>query len=322
MQIPIRAAIELTNACNAKCSFCVYRLNTDKKEIMNFETFKKVVHQIVDANVKELKFTPVIGDPLVDPEFITKVNYAKSLRHFSTIYTFTNLIGFKPAMADAFVTCGLTHLSVSTCLQGKDDYRRIYGVDAFDHVMRNLDALFEANKRNGNPMTIALTLRHDKEYDLTNNTYYQRYKSIATVIEVGKSYDNWAGKITLADLPKGMTFHKQKEKTLPCSVLYSGLIISHKGDAGSCWCRDPHYELKVGNIHEQTLSEIWNGEKLKTLRSQWLQGTIPDLCRRCMAYSSPLDHATMRRYIIQHMFRYPFLFFNVAYRILQTKMFG
>ena len=98
---------------------------------------------------RELKFTPIIGDPFLDQGFIDKIRYAKSLNWFTNIYTYTNLIGLEQSKVDDFVTSGLTALTISTCLQNRNDFKRIYGVDKFDKVMSNIFALLESNKNTG-----------------------------------------------------------------------------------------------------------------------------------------------------------------------------
>lgn len=302
---PLRIAIETSSACNANCSFCAYKHSTRPKLIMNFETYKSVLEQVRSFGCEELKFTPITGDALVDPGIIEKIKYAKSLNCFKVIYTFTNLIGLDAFNVDEFVNSGLTRVMISTSIQNKEDYQRIYGVDQFGRVIKNILALLESNKRNGSPLEIGILLRHDKGYDLKNNPYYKKIKEFNPKISVlNDDYDNWSGTVDLKDLPKGQEFLRPQSKEFPCSQLYNGFIVTPTGDVGMCWARDINLDLKVGNIQENNLEDIWNGEKLRTMREDWLKGKLPNSCHTCLQYCSILDHSLIQKHILKHPFKY------------------
>ena len=87
-EFPLKIAIEPTNICNANCSFCAHKYSTKRGVVIEFETYKKILKQIKDLGCRELKFTPIIGDPFLDQGFIDKIRYAKSLNWFTNIYTY------------------------------------------------------------------------------------------------------------------------------------------------------------------------------------------------------------------------------------------
>ena len=312
-EFPLRVAIEPTNICNANCSFCAYKYSTRKKSVMEFEIYKKILKQIKELGCRELKFTPIIGDPFLDPGFIEKIRYAKSLDWFTTIYTYTNLIGLERSKVDDFITSGLTSLTISTCLQNREDFKRIHGVDKFDKVMSNIFALLESNKKHGFPINIGISLRHDKNFDLTNNQYYQKILKFTHKISVlNDDYDNWCGLIKIEDLPKGQSFRKNQDKTIPCSQLYNGFIVTSAGDVGACWARDVNLDLEIGNIYQDNLSKIWQGEKIKKLRENWLKGELSKSCKDCLQYCSVLEHPLIQKYILWHIFKYPEFLFSIV----------
>lgn len=306
-KIPLRVAVEQTNVCNANCSFCGYRFMSRKKGIMDFNTYKRLLEQVKEINSPELKFTPLVGDPLVDKEIIEKIQYAKSLGCFKYIYTYTNLIGLKKERVDDFVTSGLNAVTISTNLQSREAYKRLYGVDAFERVIDNICTLFEANTRNGNPVCINITLKHDAGYEKPDSSPY--YKKISKMIEkievLNEGYDNWCGLIKKEDIPVGQSFRKVKNKNIPCSQIYNGFIITHNGDVGVCWARDVDMKLKIGNIHESTLAEMWQGKRLEELRHQWFSDEIPEPCKYCLQYTSVLDHPLVLKYVAKNAFKYP-----------------
>lgn len=69
----------VTNICNAKCSFCAYPKVVANKTlqtgVMTFEVFKKAVDEWAAIGGEGLDLTPVVGDPLVDPGLLDKVDW-------------------------------------------------------------------------------------------------------------------------------------------------------------------------------------------------------------------------------------------------------
>ncbi|MEE9378568.1 MAG: radical SAM protein, partial [Candidatus Lokiarchaeia archaeon] len=76
-----------TNICNANCVFCVYRLLDYKKEIMQLDTFKKVIDEFILLGGKHLELSPTLGDVLINKTFFNLVRYAKKKGVYIRIFT-------------------------------------------------------------------------------------------------------------------------------------------------------------------------------------------------------------------------------------------
>lgn len=64
-----------------------------------------------------------------------------------------------------------------------------------------------------------------------------------------------------------------------CSMAAYYLKILPNGSVFPC-CRGPK-ELEMGNVNEQTVEEIWNGEKYRAFRRRMLAGDYPKVCSTC-----------------------------------------
>src|ERR1035441_8197811 len=86
----------VTNICNAKCTFCAYPKVVANKTletgVMSFEVFKKAVDEWAALGGRSLDLTPVVGDPLVDPGILDKVDYAVNKAGLKDVYLTTNAI--------------------------------------------------------------------------------------------------------------------------------------------------------------------------------------------------------------------------------------
>ena len=74
-----------------------------------------------------------------------------------------------------------------------------------------------------------------------------------------------------------------KEKRPPCAGLWNTPMVHVNGEVTTC-CLDEHLENKVGNLQNQSLHDIWNGEKMNRWRVAHIQGKFEEsgpLCTRC-----------------------------------------
>jgi radical SAM protein with 4Fe4S-binding SPASM domain len=62
-----------------------------------------------------------------------------------------------------------------------------------------------------------------------------------------------------------------------CSEPWSGSFsVETNGDVSFCPC---YLKLKIGNLHEASMQDIWNCEELVALRTDFREGVLPELCR-------------------------------------------
>ena len=64
--------IEITNACNLNCSFCIK--NSRKITYMSFDSYKKIIDKI-KGYTREIYFH-ILGEPLMHPDVLEFIRYA------------------------------------------------------------------------------------------------------------------------------------------------------------------------------------------------------------------------------------------------------
>jgi hypothetical protein len=68
-----------------------------------------------------------------------------------------------------------------------------------------------------------------------------------------------------------------EDKTYFCAEPWTGLFsFSHELDAVFCPC---YLKMKVGNLREKSLVELWNSDSLVALRESFAKGELPAICR-------------------------------------------
>ena len=62
-----------------------------------------------------------------------------------------------------------------------------------------------------------------------------------------------------------------------CDEPWTGIFsVRTNGDVVCCPC---YAKVRIGNINDASLHEIWNGEKMQHLRRAFSEGRLPDECR-------------------------------------------
>src|SRR5215470_17356432 len=87
---PYELHFELTNLCNANCVFCPYQYQTREIATMSDEVFDKALADFVAAGGGSVGLTPIVGDALIHPRFLSFVGRLRSEPCIDRIWLTTN----------------------------------------------------------------------------------------------------------------------------------------------------------------------------------------------------------------------------------------
>ncbi len=287
---PWNLHIELTNICNANCIFCAYSYQSRKKTVMDQAIYKKALDDYCALGGGELRLESCIGDPLVAPDFIERVRYARSRPEITRIITLTNGIGLNRIGFETLRGCGIDEVNISTGPWDADLYARIYRTSAYHDLSQGVANLLQKNAQYGMPLRIKLLFRSNLSLANTLNLPdFKHLRNFAKEIEFNTDFDTWLGLIKQKDLLSGMHIRPlaRKEKE-PCYLLYDGPIVFADGKVGLCGCRDfnANSELIIGNIMTSSLLDLWQSEATQSLRRRFWSGDFPDICKQCTTYAN------------------------------------
>lgn len=282
---PRELTIEVTNICNANCVFCGYQFQTRPKGIMPLERFRRIVDNYAALGGGMIELTPVVGDALVDKELEEKVRYARALPQIGRISFVTNGILLTRPRFESLVAAGVTHLTIS--LSGLDpaEYLRIYRVDRYATLIRNLEDI--AASPAFSQVQFSLGIRSDTLRAWRQAPDLARLRSLGyTNYGNTMMLDNWSGRITTARLPGWMMVRPARAKKRPCWILYNSTTVLQDGRMTACGCRDLDgtSDLALGNIDQQALEAPWRDGRMEALRQRFRDGNPPDVCRNCRHY--------------------------------------
>lgn len=283
----------ITDICNARCSFCISRL-VKPDGIMSMQVFEKALADYVEMGGGNICFNPLTGEPLLDPLLFERLKVVSSYANIGKVYFFTNgLLLADDGMIEGLLKSCLKEINISVCGYNREQFRQFMGVDKFDQVMTGIIKLLSRTKEAGSNMEVQIHFRGGAESlessDAVKRVLPSMNDEFVKKIHCDKLYDNWAGAISKNDIPRGADFYTIGLLRLrPCTRTYQPAILVN-GDVRACDCRygemGKHDELVLGNVLNSSLSELWRGSRIREIRESFPRFCQPSVCRKCNVYS-------------------------------------
>lgn len=285
---PYELHLELTNICNAKCIFCPYRFQQRPHGYMSDEIFFKAVDDFVRQGGGNVFFTPIVGDALIDEHFLERVKYVRAQPGIGGIKLVTNAILADRFGAAEIIRSGLTEMIISTAGFDEAMYERVYQNKKYKKMRRNVLALLDENRKAGQPVDITIGLRPDEPLSqVMKHPDFQEVLGFEPKLDFSWSYTNAGGLIRPEMLGKQMKLRVAPPKREACVNTINGPAVLLDGTVIICSCvaaMDAVDDLKIGDIREASLSEIWRSERARRIRQSFGRPDLNETCRKCEMY--------------------------------------
>ena len=289
--------IGITNVCNGRCVFCAYPRAVDSKQlkfgVMSFPLFKKVVDEWASLGGKSIDLTNTVGDPLIDPGLLEKIDY--SIKHAgikNVSFTTNGILLNRNDTYKRLIDAGVSAIYISTEGTNKEMYEQVYGVKHYDDMLSGVRNLLEYNRSKGEPTSIAVRFRNaQKPSEIIRSrdfmTHIKPYFSEKVRCNFTVDFDNWGGSILNQDMIGNMRLRPVRNQiNLPCQALF-GFMVRHDGSVRLCGCRFKDTDmddLVVGNIWSSTLFDISQSSKTWEIIKGFYSNNRPVACRGCSLY--------------------------------------
>jgi MoaA/NifB/PqqE/SkfB family radical SAM enzyme len=292
---PMQLRVEVVNLCNANCVFCTYQFQTREIETMSLETFKLTVDQFTALGGRDVSFTPVVGDSLIDRGLEEKVAYVRSFPQYQRIEIWTNAILLTRERFEALVESGITEFNISMSGFTPAEYEQLYRNKNYAKIIRNLTAIAESELVRKVKFVVWArtgTAEPEKEPD-----YIKLRDADAFGIIFQKNMFSWHGQIKPSDLPGDMFMMKPPEdQSRPCLHLWAGFTVMSNGDMTVCGCTDTDgFGLPLGNVRDVPIDAHLKDGRWAKLRDGFLAGEPPSFCKGCDMYWPVEAHADLTR---------------------------
>ena len=281
LPMPYVMYIEPTNLCNFKCAFCPTGDPDLLKKVgrpagmMSFDLFKKIIDEIKESGIK-LRLLSLYkdGEPLVHPDFPEMVRYASDSNVCDRIWTKNNGALLTPELNTRLINCGLTWIGISVESVSSQGYLDICGAKVdYEKFKKNIADLYRRKKTETHlyikiadaNLSEAQKLKFREDFEPICDTY-------AIEKLMGWSYSS-VKDFTLGTNPDTYDGLPFTEKDV-CPYPFYVMAVNFNGSVSLCG-NDWSHSTVVGNLSENSLQEVWNGEALFNFRKMLLEG------RRC-----------------------------------------
>jgi len=315
--------METTTACYGQCIHCehTYFDKAYLNQHLTLDAFKKVLDSA--PNLKWINLTGE-GTSILNPEFDKMVHEVKSRGiYLDFSHDFFRL---PDETAASWVADGVDRIywSIDGCT--KETYETVRPAFDFDQVLANVKKLIEYKKKFNSPLPeicfrytffkhnehevhllpdlLASLVENVKDYgdepsiNIVALLEFEETKGWESEIDpfVAKMTDIKAEELGFKVYWSHVTHIEEEKAPMDYCTFWSEPYIMITGHVVPCCAvlmsnaRKKLEELSFGNIHEQTLKEIWNSDYYKKFRKIVVnpKAPVPKVCLGCRAFETKL----------------------------------
>lgn len=289
--LPISIAIEPTTSCNLRCPECPSGLRsfTRPTGMLQQNVFTHVIDQL-SPTLSYLTFY-FQGEPYLHPQFLEMVSYASG----KGIYTATSTNGhfLKDEISRQTVESGLDRLIISIDGTTQDTYESYrVGGDLTKVVegAKNIIAWKKKLKSKTPHVIFQFLVIRPNEHQIPEVYRLAREIGVDEVkLKTAQIYDYKNGSELIPLQNKYSRYRKQKDGTYTiknsldnhCWKMWNSCVITWDGKVVPC-CFDKDAHFVLGDLKEQSFTEIWFGEQYNTFRASLLRSRSEiEICKNC-----------------------------------------
>ncbi len=289
LDTPFSIYIDTSSLCNSKCKFC-YQSETEylknnniKFGLMSMETFDKIIEGL-KGFPRPLKMAHLYlrGEPMLNKNLPLMIEKIKKSGTVGSTSITTNALLLDKEMADALIKAELDNIRISVISLSSEKYKEDANIDVdFNQLVENIKYFYQ-NKTNTHVYVkiadIGLT-DEDKKF------FYDTFIDYTDEIFIENIADNWTdvNPEYVEKYDKGMFTDGDLINTAEvCTKIFYSFVVNDNGDVTTC-VGDWQKKFVVGNVHENTLVDIWNGETFNNFRKDHLrfERNKHDVCKGC-----------------------------------------
>jgi len=279
-EFPLYIMLEQTYRCNMRCVSCVHGYPVLRKKFgfeeseMSWELFEKIVLE------GEKNKCPSIAmhnndEPLLVRDLEKRIRFAKEHGFIEVIVT-TNAVTFTEERVKSVIDSGVTRILFSVDATTEETYKKVRPGGDFNKVLRAIEAArkYRESRKSALPMLRAsFVINRLNQHEL--HRFPDSFSSLVDYVDI-QPYCAWQD-ANVGLIPDGA----RRVRSFRCNAPQRVLIVRANGDVLPC----PNFygaEMVMGNIHDNTLKDVFNAPSMKILRGEAEMGSYTFLpCKKC-----------------------------------------
>ena len=273
---PVHLDIETVDACNLRCNHCFRHDDLKKSLNMEFvnsgkrfplDVLSRVLEEGERWGLNSINFG-FSGECSVNVEFLKMVEMADKA-NILDIRSITNGLPLTEQKIEAVMESDIRIYSISVDAGTAESYKKLKGQDGFDKLVHLVKHASNHKKKLGrNFPLLRVSYYPSPETTGEEQIFVNTFKDYVDFIDIQEFKD-------IRDLGN----HDLRDD---CRMPFRRLAIFADGRVAPC-CSLYSNNVIVGNINEQSLKEIWDGEKINTLREELLSNNPRAICKTCLS---------------------------------------
>jgi radical SAM protein with 4Fe4S-binding SPASM domain len=273
---PLIVMLEVSALCNINCICCPRNIMERKQGNMDFDTFKRVMDECTEHELCQVTMH-YSGEPLLNKKLPDMIKYAKN-KGVPIVRFNTNGMLLNKETTLKLLKSGLDKMTVAIEAT-KEIHEKLR--DGSDY------ALVSENIRNFVKMRDAMGLEYPTVWVQMLTSKWTRPSDIEYGITMWEPIVNSVEVCPITTIGGQMEDMGCLYTSKPfCAELWANIAILWNGDVTVC-CVDHNARLKVGNVLNESIQDIWNSEKYDMLRRAHKDrdySRLPDRCKQCIAW--------------------------------------
>ncbi len=279
---PVTVQFELVNRCNLSCIMCYTDNHKAAKSTLAIGTLETVMQECQSFGVPAAVIG--MGSEALLYKDIRKV--ISTIRDAGVMDLFfgTNATLLNEDIAGFMIDQRVSRVLVSLDAATPETYKRIRGKDELELVERNVRRLIELKRERGSKLPIVrLCFCVQPENLHERQAFVDKWRDWADYIDFQERIDF----SSVNDLIAGNYEALPDLKTMPvadthCPYPFNTLNVWANGDVTPC-CTFYGKALVLGNVAENTLKELWDGDRINEIRRELVSGNLNPTCHTCLA---------------------------------------
>ncbi len=277
--LPLALWIEPTNACNLKCLMCPNSLS-DKKRLgyMDMDMYKRIIDEAKDF-IKYIVLC-ISGESLLHKNLPEMIEYAHNANIKTTLSTNASLL--TPQLSRRILEAGLDGIYFSFDGCSAEIYEKIRFGSNFNRTLMNIVNFLEIKKELGKKTVAELQIlimdeEGKRDYEQNIVRFRQTFEDLPLNLIQTRQPSTWGSNLSSTNK---FEFKKLGQNYSPCSYLWCSMFILWNGNSVAC-CSDFFAENVLGKFPEQSLKNIWNGEKYQLFRKAMIEKEYVNYFKTC-----------------------------------------
>ncbi len=285
-EFPKQVWIENTNHCNATCVMCPRELQTRAKRIMSFDLYEKLIKEIsLYSHTVERVHMHNFGEPLLDKKLPERIKLAKDhgIKH---VYFVTNASLLDSKNALNLIESGVDEFKISFYGANEGNYNFIMRDLDFNTTLNNVKIFFDLRKslKASKPKVILQLIPQSLNDANLEKKWVNLFKDYLDD-EIGDRLNYYK----LHNYGEGRDYVEIGSQYIRnvCHWPWDVMVILQDGSVTAC-CMDFDGKIILGKVNEQSIYDIWNGEKYRKIRENFKKLNYRDY-EPCLKCNFPVD---------------------------------